>query len=76
MAQKTQCTWSLWFVFLLIIENNFMSILGIDTRMLTKKLREHGTMLGKVYVSYIRFISLNKFDIDRYGRNGSKINSI
>ena len=23
-------------------------ILGIDTRMLTKKLREHGTMLGKV----------------------------
>jgi carbamoylphosphate synthase small subunit len=27
-------------------------ILGIDTRMLTKKLREHGTMLGKVKSSY------------------------
>ena len=27
-------------------------ILGIDTRMLTKKLREHRTMLGKVKSSY------------------------
>ncbi len=38
-----------FFCLLLII--TCMLNLGIDTRMLTKKLREHGTMLGKVYVS-------------------------
>jgi carbamoylphosphate synthase small subunit len=37
---------------LLFIVYNYMIvivfILGIDTRMLTKKLRENGTMLGKI----------------------------
>ena len=30
--------------------DNFFSLPGIDTRMLTKKIRESGTMLGKVVV--------------------------
>lgn len=30
--------------------NGFIHTLGVDTRELTKKIREHGTILGKILV--------------------------
>ncbi len=44
-----------------LIENNKPAIYGIDTRALTKKLRENGTMLGKIiYEDDIEFDDPNK----------------
>ncbi len=47
-------------------EQKIPGIYGIDTRMLTRKLREKGTMLGKLVVdekSQIDFEDINKFDL-------------
>jgi carbamoyl-phosphate synthase small subunit len=44
-----------------LIEHRVPAICGIDTRALTKKLREHGVMLGKIiYVGDIAFLDPNK----------------
>jgi carbamoyl-phosphate synthase small subunit len=47
-------------------ENKIPGIYGIDTRMLTRKLREKGTMLGKVVINEnekIDFEDINKLDL-------------
>lgn len=47
-------------------EQNIPGIYGIDTRMLTRKLREEGTMLGKIIVDEkknIDFEDINKLDL-------------
>ncbi len=64
-----------------LIENNKPAIYGIDTRMLTKKLRERGTMLGKiVYEEDVEFVDPDKRNLVAevsikepvvYGENGS-----
>ncbi len=66
-------------------EQKIPGIYGIDTRMLTRKLREKGTMLGKVVVdekSQIDFEDINKLDLVNevsikepveYSRNKKKI---
>ena len=49
-----------------MIEENIPGIYGIDTRMLTRKLRDKGTMLGKIVVdenSKIDFIDPNKTNL-------------
>ena len=49
-----------------MIEHKIPGISGIDTRMLTRKLREKGTMPGKIVVdekSKIEFEDLNKTDL-------------
>lgn len=47
-----------------LIENNKPAVYGIDTRMLTKKLREKGTMLGKIiYDDDVRFNDPNKVNL-------------
>jgi carbamoyl-phosphate synthase/aspartate carbamoyltransferase len=33
-----------------LVENNIPALYGVDTRALTKKLREHGSMLGRIAV--------------------------
>ena len=66
-------------------EQKIPGIYGIDTRMLTRKLREKGTMLGKIIVNEnepVDFEDVNKLDLVgqvctkepvEYGRNGKKI---
>jgi carbamoyl-phosphate synthase small subunit len=66
-------------------EQRIPGIYGIDTRMLTRRLREKGTMLGKLIVSpdeQIDFEDVNKLDLVsevsvkvpvEYNRNGKKI---
>ncbi|KAJ8033298.1 CAD protein [Holothuria leucospilota] len=46
-------------------ENNIPAIQGIDTRALTKKIREHGTMMAKVCVSVvlIKFSDIDKINL-------------
>jgi carbamoylphosphate synthase small subunit len=41
-AQKSLSAW--------LVENKVPAIYGVDTRALTKKLREHGSMLGRLEV--------------------------
>jgi carbamoyl-phosphate synthase small subunit len=43
-AKKSLSSW--------LIENNIPAIYGIDTRKLTKKIRQHGTMLGKIVIDF------------------------
>ena len=66
-------------------EQEIPGIYGIDTRMLTRRLREKGTMLGKLIVEQdkeIEFQDINKLDLVgevsvkdpiEYNRNGKKI---
>jgi carbamoyl-phosphate synthase small subunit len=66
-------------------EQKIPGIYGIDTRMLTRKLREKGTMLGKIVVNEkepIDFEDVNKLDLVgqvsikepvEYARNGKRI---
>ena len=68
-----------------MMEQKIPGIYGIDTRMLTRKLREKGTMLGKVVVdekSKIDFEDINKLDLvgevsvkepTEYSRNKKRI---
>lgn len=53
-AQKSLDTW--------LKEHNIPALTGIDTRALTKKLREHGTMLGKIVVEPHKESSVKLYD--------------
>ena len=46
-AQKSLSKW--------LKDNNIPAVYGVDTRQLTKTLREHGTILGRLEVVRIRF---------------------
>jgi len=45
-------------------ENNVPAITGIDTRMLTQKIREHGTILGKIVIENKKDVEFYNPDID------------
>ena len=45
-------------------ENNIPAISGIDTRALTQKIREHGTILGKIITEKSRDIAFYNPDLD------------
>jgi carbamoyl-phosphate synthase small subunit len=63
-------------------EKNVPAIYGVDTRELTKKLREHGVMLGKIIINKeIEFLDPNKINLVEqvsikkpitYNNNGKK----
>jgi len=47
-----------------LIENKIPAIFGVDTRKLTKKLREKGTMLGKLVIDKdLDFVDSNNFNL-------------
>jgi carbamoyl-phosphate synthase small subunit len=66
-------------------EQKIPGVTGIDTRMLTRKLREQGTMAGKIIINEnekTEFQDINKFDLVgevsikepvEYNRNGKKV---
>ncbi len=76
-AKKSLAEW--------MIENKIPGIYGIDTRALTRKLRDKGTMLGKIIIDekeQVEFEDINKLNLveevsinnpEEYKRNGKRI---
>lgn len=58
-AQKSLSKW--------LCDNNIPGIYGVDTRALTKKLREYGSILGRLYV--VRFIVNSCWEGENDGQN-------
>ena len=61
-AQKSLSQW--------LTDNNIPAIYGVDTRALTKKLREHGSILGRLEVVRQNYVSSR----NKLQRNSTKTN--